>query len=140
MSKENIYSKRVDSFQGYLRFHGNVSIKFLHKKRRKRKIFLQVTQEIVFLLNYRKIIYNFCQVYYSKYDILRVIVVEVGVAKSIQTTNNILDPKQNHHIQKETQPLSCLSISCQHACHWTNPSILEPPLPHLWDISHETFR
>lgn len=79
MSKENIYSKRVDSFQGYLRFHGNVSIKFLHKKRRKRKIFLQVTQEIVFLLNYRKIIYNFCQVYYSNYDILRVTVVEVGL-------------------------------------------------------------
>ena len=38
MSKENIYTKRVDSFQGYLGFHGNISIKSPHKKWEKKDI------------------------------------------------------------------------------------------------------
>lgn len=62
MSKENIYSKRVDSFQGYLRFHGNISIKFPHKKWGKRKILQPFTEEILFCLNHCRISYDFLSI------------------------------------------------------------------------------
>lgn len=74
MSKENIYSKRVDLFQGYLRFHKNISIKFLYKKWGKRRIFQQLTKAILFCSNNCKITHNFLSSINS--EILRVIVAE----------------------------------------------------------------
>lgn len=74
MSKENIYSKKVDLFQGYLRFHRNISIKFLHKKWRKRRILQQLTKTILFCSNNCKITHDFLSSINS--EILRVIVAD----------------------------------------------------------------
>lgn len=102
MSKESIYSKRVDSFQGYLGFHGNISIKFPHKKWEKRKILQQFTEEILFCLNHWRITYDFLSSIHSNHETLSIIVSRNGMGKCIKITNNIVYPTQVPYPKKLT--------------------------------------